>query len=84
MITSRYAGYLARQTREIETFRQMESTKILPQTDYASVPGLRTEARQALATISPTTLGQASRIPGISPADFAVLCVYIATSKSYG
>ncbi|MCB9866708.1 MAG: tRNA uridine-5-carboxymethylaminomethyl(34) synthesis enzyme MnmG [Phycisphaerales bacterium] len=85
-IDARYAGYLARQDRQVERFRKMESTKIPPYADYAHMTALRVEARQRLEAVGPATLGQAARIPGISPADVMTLGVYLASglpSKSY-
>jgi tRNA uridine 5-carboxymethylaminomethyl modification enzyme len=72
-IQIKYDGYIAMQLRQVEGFRKMEDT-ILPATmDYAAITGMRLEARQKLAAIRPASLGQASRIIGISPADLQVL-----------
>jgi tRNA uridine 5-carboxymethylaminomethyl modification enzyme len=76
-IAVKYAGYIARQDAEIARFKSLED-KLLPETfDYAAVPGLRTEARQKFIKIRPTTLGQASRISGVSPADISLLMVWL-------
>nr|ALS88847.1 gidA: tRNA uridine 5-carboxymethylaminomethyl modification enzyme [uncultured bacterium] len=76
-IRAKYAGYIARQDRAIERFAQLEE-KIIPHaTDYASVIGLRNEARQKLIKFTPRSLGQALRISGITPADVTVLAVHL-------
>ncbi|NOS99392.1 MAG: tRNA uridine-5-carboxymethylaminomethyl(34) synthesis enzyme MnmG [Phycisphaerales bacterium] len=77
-IDCKYAGYLERQSRHIEKLRRMESAKIPAGVDYERVPGLRNEARQRFGMILPRTLGQASRISGISPSDVTVLWVYLS------
>src|SRR6266699_3617548 len=76
-IVAKYAGYIDRQQVEIEKFRSLEDKQIPNSFDYAGVPSLRSEARQKLAKIRPTTLGQASRISGVSPADIAILMVWL-------
>ncbi|NIA08112.1 MAG: tRNA uridine-5-carboxymethylaminomethyl(34) synthesis enzyme MnmG [Actinobacteria bacterium] len=75
-ICARYAGYIDRQQRQVERFRSLEDKHLSATLDYSSVPGLRIEARERLLAVSPTSLGQAARIPGISPADIAVLMVH--------
>ena len=81
VIGHRYAGYLARQERQVVRLRKMESTKIPASADYAKMTELRAEARQKLAQVMPTTLGQAGRISGINPADVSVLWVYLRGRK---
>src|SRR5678815_5044777 len=76
-IELKYAGYIARQEIEIETLRGREEKRIPMQTDFKDIPGLRTETRQKLEKIRPQTLGQAARISGITPADVALLSVYL-------
>ncbi|MEO6434986.1 MAG: FAD-dependent oxidoreductase, partial [Tepidisphaeraceae bacterium] len=76
-IRSKYAGYIARQDRAIERFSQMEDKLIPPATDYASLVGLRNEARAKLIQFTPRSLGQALRISGITPADVTLLAVHI-------
>jgi len=76
-IAIKYAGYIARQEDEIARFRGLEDKQIPQSFDYGSVPSLRTEARQKLAKIRPATLGQASRISGVSPADIGILMVWL-------
>ena len=63
--------------REIERFRRMESRALPKDIDYASIAGIRKEARQKLDAIRPASVGQASRVSGVSPADIAVLLVYL-------
>jgi tRNA uridine 5-carboxymethylaminomethyl modification enzyme len=79
-IEIKYAGYIDRQAVEVEKFRGMEEKQIPDGFDYATVPSLRNEARQKLATIRPATLGQASRISGVSPADLSILMVWLKRS----
>ena len=76
-ISVKYAGYICRQEAELEKFRTMEGKRIPDWLNYHSIPSLRTEARQKLIKIRPTTLGQASRISGVSPADIAVVMVWM-------
>ena len=76
-IEIKYAGYIDRQGVEVEKFKALESKQIPDTFDYAAVPSLRTEARAKLQKIRPQTLGQASRISGVSPADIAILTVWL-------
>lgn len=81
-IQIKYEGYINRQLRQVSAFRKMED-KLLPETiDYLSIDGLRIEARQKLDKIRPRSLGQASRISGVSPADVSVLMIYLEQQKS--
>ncbi len=76
-IKLKYEGYIARQAAQVEQFHKLES-KLLPKdADYGSIHGLRLEARQKLDKIRPESLGQASRISGVSPADVSVLVVWL-------
>jgi tRNA uridine 5-carboxymethylaminomethyl modification enzyme len=75
--TVKYAGYIARQENEVARMKNLEDKQIPPGFDYADVPSLRIEARQKLTKIRPATLGQASRISGVSPADIAILLVWL-------
>lgn len=76
-IEIKYSGYIQRQRSEVEKLIGME-TKVIPASfDYTSVPNLRSEARQKLASIRPATLGEASRISGVSPADVSILSVFL-------
>ena len=76
-IEIKYEGYIERQLRQVEQFKKMEK-KLIPVTlDYDDVPSLRLEARQKLKSYHPISIGQASRISGVSPADISVLLVYL-------
>lgn len=74
----RYAGYLHQQERQIERLRECEQRGIPTNFDFSRVPGLSTEVRQKLDRVRPDTLGQAGRIPGVTPAAIAVLDVYLS------
>ena len=74
-ITIEYQGYIERQEMEIQKFKSMEGKQIPDWMDYERIAGLRNEATQKLQEIQPKTLGQASRISGISPADISLLMV---------
>lgn len=76
-IEIKYEGYIERQLRQVEQFKKMERKKIPADIDYDSVPSLRIEARQKLKSFHPMSIGQASRISGVSPADVSVLLVYL-------
>ena len=76
-IQLKYAGYLARQEKQVEQFRKEESRLLPPDLDYEAISGLRLEARQKLSEIRPLSIGQAGRISGVSPADIAVLLIYM-------
>jgi tRNA uridine 5-carboxymethylaminomethyl modification enzyme len=76
-IDAKYEGYLDRQRRQVEKFRRSENKKIPDWLDYESIPELRNEAKEKLSEVQPRSVGQASRISGISPADISVLLVYI-------
>ena len=80
-IQVKYAGYLARQEKQVEEFKKEESRLLPPDLDYASIAGLRLEARDKLAAIRPMSVGQASRISGVSPADIAVLLIWLEQNK---
>ena len=77
VLAARYEGYLEKQSREAERFRAGESRLIPANITYENLGGLRLEARQKLAAAKPGSIGQASRIPGVNPADVAVLAAYI-------
>ncbi len=76
-ITLKYEGYINRQIAQANKFKKMENKKIPENIDYSAIGGLRLEARQKLENIRPHSIGQASRISGVSPADIAVLVVYL-------
>jgi tRNA uridine 5-carboxymethylaminomethyl modification enzyme len=81
-VSVKYAGYVERQEREVARFLGMESEPIPSGLDYAGIPGLRTEARQKLGEIRPRTLGQASRISGVSPSDLSLVMVWMRRGVS--
>jgi tRNA uridine 5-carboxymethylaminomethyl modification enzyme len=76
-LETKYAGHIEKQAQQIERFQKMETRHIPSHFDYTAVPQLRMEAREKLARIRPASLGQASRISGITPADLAVLLFYL-------
>ena len=76
-ITIKYQGYIDRQLRQVAEMKKLEDRPLPPDLDYEAIGGLRLEARQKLAQIRPRNLGQASRVSGVSPADVAVLMVYL-------
>lgn len=76
-IEIKYEGYIVRQKRQVEQYKKMEKKKIPDTIDYDDVPSLRLEARQKLKQFLPVSVGQASRISGVSPADISVLLVYL-------
>ena len=76
-IQLKYAGYLTRQERQVAEFRREEGRLLPGSIDYSAIGGLRLEARQKLDAIRPVSLGQASRISGVSPADIAVLMIWL-------
>ena len=80
-ISIKYDGYIKRQMKQVESFKKLEKKKIPENFNYDDVPSLRIEARQKLKTYSPTSIGQASRISGVSPADVSVLLVYMEQMK---
>lgn len=73
-----YAGYLAREERQVARLSDIEKIKLSPDLDYSAIRGLRAESRAKLAAARPVTLGQASRISGVNPADISVLMVFCA------
>ena len=76
-INLKYEGYIERQLRQVEHFKKLEK-RIIPETmDYTAINGLRVEAMQKLEKFRPHSIGQASRISGVSPADISVLLVYM-------
>lgn len=77
----KYSGYIKQQNDEIEKLKKQEEVSLVEVEDYAKIKGLRIEAQQKLNKIRPETLGQASRISGVSPADITVLSIYLKTRK---
>ncbi len=81
-IQIKYEGYIKQQMKQVEQFQKMEK-KLLPENlDYTAIKGLRIEAQQKLNAIRPASLGQASRITGVSPADISVLLIYMQQQKA--
>ena len=81
-IEIKYEGYIERQLRQVEQFKKMEKKHIPDNIDYDDVSSLRLEARQKLKSFHPVSVGQASRISGVSPADISVLLVYLEQKSS--
>ncbi|MBQ8797068.1 MAG: tRNA uridine-5-carboxymethylaminomethyl(34) synthesis enzyme MnmG [Oscillospiraceae bacterium] len=80
-IQVKYAGYLARQEKQVEAFRKEEQTLLPENLDYSKIAGLRLEAQEKLQAIRPVSIGQAGRISGVSPADIAVLLIWLEQNK---
>ena len=78
----KYNGYLEKQNREIEKYRKMESRAIPADLDYLEIPNLSVEARQKLSRVRPGSIGQASRISGVSPADISILLIHLRRFES--
>jgi len=78
----KYEGYLKRQTSEIARFARMERRQIPVDFDYEVIKGFSTESRHKLNTIRPASVGQASRIPGVTPSDISLIMVYLERAKA--
>jgi tRNA uridine 5-carboxymethylaminomethyl modification enzyme len=76
-VAAKYAGYIERQQQEVERQLRSEAARVPADLDYSRVPGLSTEVRQRLGEVQPLTLGQAARIPGVTPAAISILLVYL-------
>ena len=76
-IQVKYEGYIKMEEKQVEKFKELENKKIPDDIDYDKISGLRIEARQKLSKIKPLSIGQASRISGVSPADISVLLIYL-------
>ena len=76
-VQAKYSGYLKRQSAEIDRQQRHEEFRLPADLDYAQVAGLSNEARQSLSAVRPQTLGQAGRIPGLTPAAVSLLLVYL-------
>ena len=81
-INIKYKGYIERQKKQVENFKKLENKKIPEDFDYSKVGSLRIEAAQKLAFYKPISIGQASRISGVSPADISVLLIYMEQNKA--
>ncbi len=80
----KYRGYIEKQRKEVERIHRLEKWRILPDIDYLELTGLRFEASQKLTRFRPATLGQASRIDGVTPADIAILLVHMERRRRGG
>lgn len=80
-ITIKYEGYIKRQMLQVEQFKKLENRKLSKDLDYIAIQGLRLEARQKLNQVKPESVGQASRISGVSPADISVLLIYLEQNR---
>ena len=80
-INIKYEGYVKRQERQVEQFKKLENKKIPEDLDYEKIKSLRIEAKQKLTAMRPVSIGQASRISGVSPADISVLLVYLGGER---
>jgi len=80
-IQVKYAGYLARQLKQVAEFQKEEARLLPPDIDYSAITGLRLEAQEKLNQIRPMSIGQAGRISGVSPADIAVLLIWLESNK---
>lgn len=80
-INIKYEGYIERQEKQVREFKRLENRKLDPDIDYENIAGIRKEARQKLAFYKPLSIGQASRISGVSPADISVLLIYLEQMK---
>ncbi|MEF8799262.1 MAG: tRNA uridine-5-carboxymethylaminomethyl(34) synthesis enzyme MnmG, partial [Candidatus Bipolaricaulota bacterium] len=76
-IRAKYEGYIKKQEKRIEQFRQMEEKELPNSLDYDELDGLSTEGREKLKEVEPRTLGQAERIPGVTRSDITILTVWL-------
>ena len=83
-IQIKYEGYIKLEEAQVEKFKKLEKKKLPERINYEEIKGLRLEARQKLNKIKPESVGQASRISGVSPADISVLLIYLEQIKSKG
>ena len=80
-IQVKYEGYINLEKEQVEKFKKLETKRLDDNINYEEIKGLRLEARQKLNKVKPTSVGQASRISGVSPADISVLLIYLETIK---
>ena len=83
-LDAKYAGYIAREAAQVDSARKRDDIAIPADVDYSDVPSLSLEAREKFAKLRPVSLGQAARIPGITPADVSVLSLHLAARKRLG
>ena len=79
ILISKYEGYIEKQLEQVDQFKKFEKNVFRKKLDYVKVQSLRIEARQKLIKLKPISIGQASRISGVSPADISVLLIYLRT-----
>lgn len=77
----KYEGYIGKRLQQVERSKKMENKKLPEDLDYMAINGLATEAKQKLAEVRPISLGQASRVSGVNPADISILLVYLEQGK---
>lgn len=82
-INIKYEGYIKRQKQQVAQFKKLENKRIPEELDYCSVKSLRREAVQKLNQLKPVSIGQASRISGVSPADISVLLIYLEQQRHF-
>ena len=80
-VSIKYAGYINKQLAQVERFKKLENKSLDMNIDYSKIEGLRIEAAQKLDAIKPISLGQASRISGVSPADINVLLIWLSKKR---
>jgi len=80
-IQTKYHGYIERQEQQVQKFKKLEQVRIPSDFDYTAIPSLSHEVREKLSTVRPSSLGQASRISGITPAALAVILMYLKRSE---
>jgi tRNA uridine 5-carboxymethylaminomethyl modification enzyme len=83
-ISVKYEGYVAKQLAQVRQMERMEHAALPEDIDYSNIRGIRLEAAEKLGKIRPGSLGQASRISGVSPADISVLAIYLEARKTRG
>ncbi len=83
-IQVKYQGYIKMEESQVEKFEKLENRRLSPNIEYSEIEGLRLEARQKLDKVKPVSVGQASRISGVSPADISVLLIYLELNKRKG
>jgi tRNA uridine 5-carboxymethylaminomethyl modification enzyme len=77
----KYSGYIAQQQRQVSRLKDAEGREIPSGFDYAGIPGLSREVQEKLTRVRPTTLGQAGRVPGVTPAAVSVIDVYLSLAR---
>jgi tRNA uridine 5-carboxymethylaminomethyl modification enzyme len=80
----KYAGFIQRQLKDVERFKHLEKVKLAPELDYLQIPSLSREIKEKLSRVKPLTLGQASRISGVTPAAVSMLMVYLKRYTTEG